>query len=375
MADRDGTKARAGVTLGRLLALCFVGIVLAAVAWFAPAYFSAKAVAEPKLHIGGTSAAALMIENGWRRGFRVAKGIQLDYDSIGSSEGINRVIDGKYSIGFSHTPLTDEQREKAKAVGGDIMQIPVTLCAVVPVYNLKALHDKPPLNFSGEALADIFLGAIDRWNHPTLKALNPGVDLPDLKISVVHRDDSSGTTLIFAEFLQSASPAWRKTIGPAKSKHAWPMGTAKERSKGVAEFIVETDGSIGYLDLVNVDALSAAGGEHGAVQNFDKTAFIQAQASNITAATSSLAKDLSPDLTFSLTNRPGPDSYPIAGGIWAIVYQNQPAAQFDRVNAFLAWVLRDGQNYASDLSYAPLPPMLVEKAQERLQTMKNALPK
>jgi phosphate transport system substrate-binding protein len=348
-----------------------VGSALCGAVYYTPIYMSKPAPppTENHLHTGGTSVVALTIENRWRGIFQKAKGIKLDYESTGSSEGIDRMIDGTYAIGFSHTPMTEGQKKKAHAKGGKVLQIPVALCAVVPIYNVKELKDKPPLHFTGPVLADIFLGKIERWNDPALKLLNKGVELPDTKITVVHREDSSGTTFLFASYLSETSAAWKKEVGPAKSKIDWPVGVAMPRNTGVASHVWETNGAIGYVDLIYVIYLNL---NYGAMQNRDQTAFIHAKEPNITAALSGLVPELPEDLAFSLINRPGKDSYPICGGIWAVCYEAQPTANEKKVKDFLRWVNQDGQKYGTDLSLAPLPKELTERVEQRLQSIKAA---
>jgi phosphate transport system substrate-binding protein len=157
----------------------------------------------------------------------------------------------------------------------------VVLCAAVPIYSLKGLEEGPPLKFTGEVLADIYLGKIEKWNDPALKKLNEGVDLPDTPITAVHREDSSGTTFIFADFLYGSSEAWRQRVGPADSAVKWPVGVGATRNHGVASHVYTTEGAIGYVDLAQALAWKLA---YGAVQNKDKTDFIHANSENMTAS-------------------------------------------------------------------------------------------
>jgi phosphate transport system substrate-binding protein len=146
----------------------------------------------------------MLMTNGWETGYRNAKGIAVDYDSVGSTEGITKMIDKAFAIGFTHAALTEDQKKAAQAKSGDVLHIPVVHCAVVPVYNLKELKGKDPkLQFTGDVLADIFLGKIDKWSDPALKAINPGVALPDTKITVVelfqlqwHKPGSVGSNIL-----------------------------------------------------------------------------------------------------------------------------------------------------------------------------------
>jgi phosphate transport system substrate-binding protein len=276
------------------------------------------------------------------------------------------MIDGKYAIGFTHAALTDEQKQRAQAKGGQVLHLPVVICAVVPIYHVKELKDKPPLKFTGEVLADMFRGKIDTWNDPALKKLNEGIDLPDRKITVVHREDSSGTTFIFTDYLCGESEAWRKEVGPPSNKVKWPVGQGKNRNHGVADHIYRTEGTIGYVDLL----LAGYGNlQYGAVQNKDRSAFIHAEADNMTAALKGQLGDIPEDLTFRLTNQQGKGAYPICGCVWAVCYQAQPASNQKMVVDFLNWITHDVQRFAEDMSYAPLPEELVKRVDEKLKTI------
>ena len=296
----------------------------------------------------------------WDSAYRKDKKIKINYASTGSTTGITRMIDNKYAIAFTHAPVSDEQKQMAQSKGGAVLHFPVVLCAVVPMYNLKELKDKPPLRFDGEVLGDIFLGKIHKWNDPALKRLNEKVELPDIPITVVHRRDSSGTTLVFTDYLEGASARWKKEMGEASSTVKWPVGVGLERNQGVAAHVSKTEGAIGYVDL-----LFAKADTYGAVQNKDKTAFIHAEPDNITAAAQGLIASIPEDLTFRLTNKPGQDSYPISGGIWAVCYQNQPKSNGHLVPEFLEWIMHEGQTLAKYRAYAPLPGHRTRRARRR----------
>lgn len=281
-----------------------------------------------------------------------------------------------------------------------MLHIPVVLCAVVPLYNVKELNDKPPLKFSGEVLGDIYLGKITKWNDPAIKALNPELkdvlEKIDTKIVAVHRSDSSGTTFIFTDYLagkRPASPAWKEQFKGPQSVVQWPpVGVGKERNTGVTQYVKETEGAIGYVDMLHaIDSYLP----FGAVKNSEGK-FISAsgelrpwlerskaaknpegklnytEALNITAAAKALGNtDISEDLTFTLTNMPGKDSYPICSAIWAVCYQKQPGDRQQQVSEFLNWVLHDGQKFAAVTSYAPLPEEIVRRAEERMKLIQT----
>ena len=157
----------------RTVAIIIVlGVALGILVYFSPAFFiKDEDASQPRLKMGGTSVAFFMMDK-WDNVYRKKKGIKLDYYSTGSTKGVTEMIEKKTSIGFTHAALTAKQKEKAKAAGGEVLHIPVVICAVVPIYHLKELNGKAPLKFTGEVLADIFLGKIDKWNHEALKKLN-----------------------------------------------------------------------------------------------------------------------------------------------------------------------------------------------------------
>jgi len=353
----------------RVAVIVLVGVGLSAAAYIAPAYVVRE---EPKksstghLTVGGSSVVFFVMDK-WKSTYRKEAGQDIDYYSTGSTDGIKQMIAGNYQIGFTSAPMTDEQRKQAQDKGGAPIHIPVLLSAVVPIYNVKELKDKPPLNFTGELLAKIFLGKIARWNDPAIAEINKGVDLPDTKIAVVHRGDASGTTFIFADYLHGASETWKKEMGPAKNEFKWPVGVAQPRNFAVAGHVGRTEGAIGYVELLHALTNKLS---YGAVQNKDKTGFIHCKPENVTAAAKNHPADR-PELSFSLTNMPGKESYPICAIDFAVCYQTQPAAQQKQVKDFLQWVTHDGQKYTKDMHYAPLPQELVARAEEKLKSIKS----
>jgi phosphate transport system substrate-binding protein len=365
-------SARPLFSTTRLLALCAVGVVIGLAIYLSPQFLTPKVEhpSYPRLELGGTSTAYVVVENEWRTKYRDQKGVELAYDSTGTTAGVNRLLDGTCSVAFTHGPLSAEQRQKAKEKGGDVVQIPVFLCGVAPIYNVKELKGKPPLKLTGETLAGIFLGKITTWNDPALKAINPGVELPSTAITVVHREDSSGTTQMFTDYLAGVSPTWREKIGPPASEVKWPTGVSAARNLGVATKVYETEGAIGYVDrmFTSYDLMVL---DYAAIQNHDKSAFVRAEPEGMTAALAGLVAGIPAELTFDLSNKPGKDAYPISGVIYAVCRESQPAARRQPVVDFLHWATHDGQPHAAKMSYAPLPPDLVKRIDQRLDAIKT----
>jgi len=354
-----------------ILVIVGIGAALGLLIWFAPRFFiqQEQPPTYPHLKMGGTSAAYVIAENGWKQKYRAEKGIEIAYESTGSTSGATGMIENKYPIAFTHASLSDEQLRKAREKGGDVVHIPVLVCGVAPVYNVKELKGKPPLHVTGELLADIFLGKITQWDDPALKAVNMGVDLPPTKIIVVHRNDSSGTTLLFTEYLATVSKAWRDQVGPPASTVKWPVGVGTDRSLGVITLVYENDGAIGYADRL-FTSFKDIKLDYAAVQNKDKTGFLRAEPENLTAAVQGILAEIPEDLTFNLANKPGKDAYPISGVVYAVCYQAQPAANRKMVTDFLRWATHEGQVFAAKLDCPSLPPELVKRADRRLDAIK-----
>ena len=295
---------------------------------------------------GSTFIAPLM--SFWANQFHQTQGAEVDYDSVGSGAGVARISAGTVDFGASEAPMTDA--ELAAAKDGSLLHIPLVFGAVAPAYHLTG--QKSGLRFTGEVLGKIFAGQITKWNDPELTALNPQANLPDTKILVVHRSDSSGTTAIFTDYLTKASPSWVQALGEGKSQGrdiAWPVGNPGKGSDGVAAVLNQTEGALGYIELTY--ALSN-GLQVGFVQN-KAGHFIQPCVETVTAAARDIA--IPPDLRFDLTDTPGNDAYPITGTTWALVDEHQTdAARAKTLVNFLVYLLDAGQTKARGHNYAPL---------------------
>ena len=289
----------------------------------------------------------------WSGEFENTSGAKVTYESVGSGAGVKQISAGAVDFGATDAPMSDS--ELAAVEEGDILHVPLVFGAVVPAYHLTG--QKTPLRFTGEVLGKIFAGQITRWDDSELAALNPGSNLPNEPILVAHRLDSSGTTAIFTDYLTKTSPAWVETLGGADKSAgktvAWPVGNAGKGNEGVAAFVKQTEGALGYVELTYAlsNGLSA-----GWVKN-RAGHFIQPCVETVTAAARDF--EIPEDLRFSLTDSPGTDAYPIAGTVWALVHQEQkdPTKAKTLVN-FLVFALDAGQTKALTHNYAPLSPDL-----------------
>jgi phosphate transport system substrate-binding protein len=299
----------------------------------------------------------------WASEYEKAKGVKINYQSIGSGGGIQQMTAQTVDYGCSDGPMNDEQLKKAKEAKGDVVHIPLVMGADVAAYNLADV--KEPLKFSGPILADIFLGNIKKWNDPALKKLNPDAALPDQEIVVVHRSDGSGTTYIWVDYLSKVSPEWKEKVGVGTSVN-WPTGIGQKGNEGVAGQVQRSAGSIGYIELIYALQNKI---KYGTVQNKEGN-FVAAGLDSVTAAANASLTVIPEDLRYSITDAPGKDSYPIAGTSWAVCYTNNPGGKGKDVHDFLHWCTHDGQKFADALHYSRLPPALVERVDKRLELIK-----
>src|SRR5229473_3964005 len=283
--------------------------------------------------------------------------IQINYQSIGSGGGIRQVIAGTVDFGASDGPMTDEQLAQAKT---KILHIPTVLGAVVPAYNVPGVT--ADLKFTPAALAGIFLGKITSWNDPALASANPGVNLPNQPIIVIHRSDGSGTTYIFTDYLSKISSEWQNQVGKGTSVK-WPVGLGGKGNEGVAGMVRQMQGSIGYVELIYAVNNHIA---YGSVKNAGGQ-FVKASLESVTAAAASV-KSMPADFRVSITNPPGKDAYPIASFTWLLI----PTPSKDRAKAkvisdVLTWAVEDGQKMTGGLSYATLPEGVEAKVKETIK--------
>jgi len=287
--------------------------------------------------------------------------IRINYQSIGSGGGIRQLSNQTVFFGATDGPMTAEQLQAAP---GRVLHFPTVLGAVVPVYNLEGVDAE--LKFSGPVLADIFLGKITKWNDPALAKDNPGVTFPAGEITVVHRADGSGTSYIFCDYLSKVSPEWKTKVGVATSVN-WPAGIGGKGNEGVAGLVKQTPGSIGYVELIYALQNKIA---YGAVKSFDGE-FVRASIDSVSAAAAAAAKQMPPDFRVSITNAPGPNVYPISSFTWILLYESAKDKHRSRLMVdFMKWAIRDGQKFAGELGYAPLPDAVVGLEEAALKKIK-----
>jgi phosphate transport system substrate-binding protein len=302
----------------------------------------------------------------WRVDYQNIKpGVNINYQSIGSGGGIKQFTEKIVDFGATDAPLSAEEIQKAP----NAVHIPETIGAVVAAYNLPV----EGLKLTGPILADIFLGKITKWNDPRIQEINPGLTLPAEDIVVVHRSDGSGTTYVWTDYLSNVSSAWNQQIGKGKSIE-WPVGVGAPGNEGVANSINTTPNAIGYVELAY--ALTT-GMKHAALQNQAGNfvpASIDSTKAAVAAAASSLPKGDQPWTNVTMVNAPGADSYPISSFSYLLLYKDlttNPALKDQRkaqdLVDFITWAITDGQEFAPDLGYVPLPEQVVQLNQETLR--------
>ena len=288
-------------------------------------------------------------------------GVKINYQSIGSGGGIRQVTEGTVDFGASDGPMSDDQLKSAKV---KVIHIPTVLGAVVPVYNLPGVNKE--LNFSGDVIADIYLGKITTWNDPRIAKDNPGVNLPANAILPVYRSDGSGTSYIFTDYLSKVSNDWATRVGKNTSVK-WPTGIGAKGNEGVAGMVRQSPNSFGYVELIFAAQNKMS---YGSVKNAAGK-YIRASTDGVTAAAAASSKAMPADFRVSITNAPGANSYPISSFTWLLIptHSADPAKGKVLVD-FLGWMLDHGQTEAAILTYAPLPKPVQDMVRKTITQIK-----
>jgi len=308
--------------------------------------------ADVKEITGAGSSFAYPIISKWATAYKKETGVEVNYQSVGSGAGIKQIIAKTVNFGASDAPMTVAELKK-----NGLTQWPLIMGGIVPVANIPGI--KPgQLAIDGQTLAKIMMGDITKWNDPAIAKLNPGVKLPDMRITVVHRSDSSGTTAIFTNFLAKASAEWNKKVGQGKTVNWLSKGNLGGKgNEGVASYTGRIKGAIGYVEyayalqnkLPYMDMINRDGNR------------VAPTSENFAAAAAGADWKGTPGFRVILTNQPGKNSWPITGSTFAIVHTN-PAnpAQVKAVLDFFKWSMDHGQKDAASLHYIAIPPS-VEK--------------
>ncbi|CAH0147759.1 MULTISPECIES: phosphate ABC transporter substrate-binding protein PstS [Stenotrophomonas] len=314
----------------------------------APAAAGDKVTAE----VSGAGASFIFpLVSKWSADYNTATGAKINYQSIGSGGGIAQIKAGTVDFGSSDKPLSSDELAQA-----GLAQFPSAIGGVVPVVNIDGL-EAGKLRLSGALLADIFLGKVKTWNDPAIVAANPGVTLPDGKITIVHRSDGSGTTFNFSNYLSKVNPEWKSKVGEGTSVQ-WPDGVGGKGNEGVASYVKQIKGSIGYVELAY--ALQNAM-PYASLQNAAGT-WVQPNAETFAAAAASADWASAKDFNLVITNAPGEQAWPITATNFMLMQKKPKDAKRNQdALAFFKWAFESGQTQANELHYVPLPAELVKQ--------------
>ena len=294
----------------------------------------------------------------WSADYNATSGHKINYQSIGSGGGIAQIKAGTVDFGSTDKPLPSDELA-ASGLG----QFPSAIGGVVPVFNLEGI-EPGALRLTGPLLADIFLGKISKWNDAAIAAANPGLALPDEKITIVHRSDGSGTTFNFVNYLSKVSPEWKDKVGEGTSVN-WPGGVGGKGNEGVAAYVRQLKGSIGYVELAYAEQNNMS---YASLQNAAGN-FVQPTAESFAAAAASADWANAKDFNLVITNAPGAQAWPITATNFILVYkQPKDAAKAKHTLDFFKWAYEQGQAQANELDYVPLPPELVGQIEQYWQT-------
>ncbi|MGY3264560.1 phosphate ABC transporter substrate-binding protein PstS [Lysobacter sp. HA35] len=289
----------------------------------------------------------------WSAEYSQKTGSKINYQSIGSGGGIAQIKAGTVDFGSSDKPLASDELAAA-----GLGQFPSAVGGVVPVVNLPGIA-AGQLKLTGAVLADIYLGKVTMWNDAAIAALNPGVALPAIKINVVKRSDGSGTTFNFVNYLSKVSPEWKTKVGEGTSVN-WPTGIGGKGNEGVAAYVKQIKGSIGYVEL----AYAAENGmAHAQMQNAAGQ-WVQPSIASFQAAAEGADWKNAHDFNLVITNAPGAQAWPIAATNFILMYkQPKDAARSKATLDFFRWAMHDGGKTAQSLNYVPLPSELVSQVE------------
>ncbi|MFC6841520.1 phosphate ABC transporter substrate-binding protein PstS [Xanthomonas theicola] len=287
----------------------------------------------------------------WSADYHSATGNKINYQSIGSGGGIAQIKAGTVDFGSSDKPLSSEELAQA-----GLGQFPSAIGGVVPVVNLEGMA-AGKLKLTGTLLADIFLGKVTTWNDPAIAALNPGTPLPGGKINLVHRSDGSGTSFNFTNYLSKVSPEWKSKVGEGTSVQ-WPGGVGGKGNEGVASYVQQIKGSIGYVELAYALQNKMP---YASLQNAAGN-WVQPNADSFAAAAASADWSNAKDFNLIITNAAGAQAWPITATNFMLMHkQAKDPARSKATLEFFKWAFEKGQSQASDLHYVPLPPELVQQ--------------
>jgi phosphate transport system substrate-binding protein len=299
----------------------------------------------------------------WAEAYKAATGTGLNYQSIGSSGGIRQIRAKTVAFGATDAPVPGAELDR-----DGMVQFPAVIGGTVPVFNVPGFG-KGELRVTGPVLAEMFMGKISKWNDPKLAALNPGKNLPDMAITVVHRADGSGTTFNWTDYLSSVSKEWLDTVGRgAAVKWPAPTSVGGKGNEGVAANVTRTRGSLGYVEYAYAKRTNIA---VMALQNRNGN-YVMPDDATFAAAAAGADWFSVPGMGLSIVNQPGANAYPVTTASFILMYKN-PAnkAESAEVLKFFDWAFKNGKQLALDLDYVPLPDALTNQIRTRVWSQIN----
>lgn len=302
----------------------------------------------------------------WFNQYSADHKVSINYESVGSGSGIERLIAGTVDFAATDVPMSDA--ESARVTGARVLHVPMVLGSVALTFNLPSLEGA--LRLTPDVIAAIFLGEITRWNDPRLQEINQHIVLPDESLLVVHRADESGTSFVFSDYLSTVSERW--AAGPGRGRSiSWPAGSPARGNEGVSAQVKQTVGSIGFVEssYARLNRLPTARVRNASGKFTSPAAFEVAA-----AAVSALDTVRGPaDLRVSIVNAPGTQAYPIASFSWLLIAPDAiGAGEYGLLLRFMEWALNEGDLMARELGYEPIPATLAENVLRSLPAASNS---
>jgi len=313
--------------------------------------FSTNVEAASITGAGGTAIYPVLSK--WADQYAKETGVTINYQAIGSGGGIKQIESKTVLFANTDMPLTRDELAK-----NNLVQFPQLVISITPVVHLSGI--KPgEIVLDGPTLAGIYLGNIKQWDDPAIKKLNPNVSLPHKAITTVYRSDGSGTTFNFTNYLSKVSPEWKSKVGEGTSVN-WPSGVGGKGNPGVASYVQQVDGAIGYVEyayvienkLTYTDMVNKSGKRLSPAMEAFQAAAANADFSKVQ------------DFYLILTDQPGDKSWPITAATYMLVRKDSPADQNHLALKFFEWALKKGQEQAKALAYVPLPDDVVKQIEQ-----------
>lgn len=345
-----------------------LGTSLLAASLLVPVYVNSVNAQQVTINGAGATFPFPLIDT-WRVEYKnVNPDVSLNYASIGSGGGVKQFLEKTVDFGATDAPLSETEFQRA----GNPVHIPETIGSVVLAYNLPEVTT--PLKLTGPVIADIFLGKIAKWDDQRIKELNPDVSLPSENIISAHRSDGSGTTFVFTDYLSKVSPEWDQVVGKGKSVQ-WPSGIGAPGNEGVAASILGSPYSIGYIELAYALTTQM---NFASIQNKEGNFIVPSVNSTmdaVSAAAATLPEGSQSWTDVTLTDPPGPNSYPISSFSYLLLYKDlgtNPSVNEQKAKAiigFIDWAITEGQQFAEPLGYVPLPQDVVDLNKATLNSL------